>query len=121
MSIKVNRYYQDYSLYTLPVSTPSVPSSLLDLVRSQPDLPHTPQNSLDNAESLGSQFLHCTALETSLRQLVVGKGLHWRHKQMAVGMLLSMVTFDHTPSHNQVSTETLRYHQPYLPQTSQLH
>jgi len=102
VSIKVNRYYQDYSLYTLPVSTPSVPSSLLDLVRSQPDLPHTPQNSLDNAESLGSQFLHCTALETSLRQLVVGKGLHWRHKQMAVGMLLSMVTFDHTPSHNQV-------------------
>jgi len=101
ISIKVNRYYQDYSLYTLPVSTPTVPTTLLDLVRSHPDLPHSQMSSLDS-QSLGS-LVHCQSLETSLHQLVVGKGLHWRHNQMAVGMLLSMVTFDHTPSHNQVA------------------
>ena len=42
--------------------------------------------------------LHYKALETELVDLVEGHALHWRHKEMAVGMLLSMITYDNPPS-----------------------
>ena len=42
--------------------------------------------------------LHYKALETELVDLVEGQALHWRHKEMAVGMLLSMITYDNPPS-----------------------
>jgi hypothetical protein len=32
--------------------------------------------------------------------LVAAKTLHWRHHEMAVGMLLTMVTYDSTPDRN---------------------
>ena len=43
-------------------------------------------------------YHHLQALETALVGLVEGKALHWRHEEMAVGMLLSMITYDTSPS-----------------------
>ena len=52
---------------------------------------------LATTSSMAGQ-LHYQALETALLGLVEGKALHWRHEEMAVGMLLSMITYDTTPS-----------------------
>jgi proteasome activator subunit 4 len=95
IGIKANRYYQDYNMYTLPLSDPALPPGVVELVRA-----HTGQGGeggLSHNTSLKSQ-VHYQELEVRLVELVGSKTLHWRHQEMAVGMLLSMITYDHTPS-----------------------
>ena len=55
------------------------------------------KSGLATTSSMAGQ-LHYQALETALVGLVEGKALHWRHEEMAVGMLLSMITYDTSPS-----------------------
>jgi proteasome activator subunit 4 len=101
IGIKANRYYQDYVLYTMPVSAPGPPSGLLELVRGRPEATR-PEGGLASTCVLAGQ-LHYQALETALVSLVEGKALHWRHQEMAVGMLLSMVAYDTAPSQRTAS------------------
>ena len=58
-------------------------------------------DSLTNNTAMAGQ-IHYQSLESSLVSLVISNTLHWRHEEMAVGMLLSMITYDHTP--NQATT-----------------
>ena len=46
------------------------------------------------------QVVHYQELEGRLVQLLSSNTLHWRHQEMGVGMLLSMITYDHTSSLN---------------------
>lgn len=95
IGIKANRYYQDYNMYTLPLSDPELPPGVSELVRRYTGLGG--EGGLGQNTSMRSQ-VHYQELESRLVQLVGGKTLHWRHQEMAVGMLLSMITYDHTPS-----------------------
>ena len=42
-------------------------------------------------------------MEKRLCDLVQGGNLHWRHHQMAIGMLLTMMVSDHKPPENVVN------------------
>jgi len=95
IGIKANRYYQDYNMYTLPLSDPILPPGVVELVKSNTGL--AGEGGFAQNTIMRSQ-VHYQQLETRLVQLVGGKTLHWRHQEMAVGMLLSMITYDHTPS-----------------------
>jgi len=95
IGIKANRYYQDYNMYTLPLSDPVLPNGVAELVRSYTGLGG--EGGLGQNTIMRSQ-VHYQELEARLVQLVESKTLHWRHQEMAVGMLLSMITYDHTPS-----------------------
>jgi len=95
IGIKMNRYYQDFTLYTIPLSGVIQPTWLAPLVKSNTS--YDGSAGLTNNTAMASQMDY-QALETSLVGLVTGKSLHWRHEEMAVGMLLSMITYDHTPS-----------------------
>ena len=95
IGIKANRYYQDYVMYTLPLSAPEPPAGLVSLVKEQGLVRE--ELGLASTAAMAGQ-LHYQALEGALVSLVEGKSLHWRHEEMAVGMLLSMVTYDTSPS-----------------------
>jgi len=95
IGIKANRYYQDYNMYTLPLSDPVLPPGVVQIVKSHTGL--GAEKGLGHNASLRSQVYY-QELEGRLVQLVGSKTLHWRHQEMAVGMLLSMITYDHTPS-----------------------
>ena len=95
IGIKANRYYQDYNMYTLPLSEPVLPDGVTNLVSSFTGL--TSEKGLGNNITLKHQ-MHYQELEVRLVELVSSKTLHWRHEEMAVGMLLSMITYDHTPT-----------------------
>jgi len=99
IGIKMSRYYQDYCLYTIPLSSIELPGSLLEIVKQVPGVEKP--SSLANL-SLGSH-LHFQELERRIIELVSNKNLHWRHHEMAVGMLLTMITYDSTPTRDTVS------------------
>ena len=97
IGIKANRYYQDYALHTLPLSQSLPPTGLQDLARPHAG-PARTAASLAGPASLSSQ-VHYEELESRLVGLVTSNAaMHWRHCEMAVGMLLSMLTYDHAPS-----------------------
>ena len=77
ISIKANRYYQDFTLYTLPLSGPEPPPWLMELVR--------------NNSSKAGQAGAALASNNSMKQVV-------SHQEMGGGMLLTMITYDHTPN-----------------------
>ena len=88
-SIKCNRSYSDFSLYSLPVK-PTVMS--IDMLKELGIDNFMEENDFDKENA---DFL---ALECQLLDLIQGGTLHWRHYQMAVGMLLTMMLADHQPS-----------------------
>ena len=95
IGFKANRYYRNYNMYTLPLSDPVLPPGVVQIVKSHTGL--GAEKGLGHNASLRSQVYY-QKLEGRLVQLVDSKTLHWRHQEMAVGMLLSMITYDHTPS-----------------------
>ena len=100
ISIKANRYYQDYILYTLPLSSTSIDQSLVELVRNNTNVTgvnNHKETVLGKNEAM-KQLVHYQQLETNLITLLNSNTLHWRHQEMGVGMLLSMITYDHTPT-----------------------
>lgn len=97
ISIKANRYYQDYVLYSLPLTAPVIHSWLVDLVKNNTNITKTAGVSL-NSNNCMKQLVHYQELESSLISLLSANTLHWRHQEMAVGMLLTMISYDHTPS-----------------------
>ena len=93
IGIKTNRFFSGFVGYTIPLSAPQLPIWLSPLVRTEMG---SKISCLSKTSMTGR--LHYKALETELVDLVEGQALHWRHKEMAVGMLLSMVTYDNPPS-----------------------
>ena len=97
ISIKANRYYQDFTLYTLPLSGPEPPPWLMELVRNNSSKAGQAGAALASNNSM-KQVVHYQELEGRLVQLLSSNTLHWRHQEMGVGMLLTMITYDHTPN-----------------------
>ena len=98
ISIKANRYYQDFTLYTLPLSGPVPPPWVTELVRNNSSKAGQAGNKALVSNHSMKQVVHYQELEGRLVQLLSSNTLHWRHQEMGVGMLLSMITYDHTPS-----------------------
>ena len=96
ISVKVNRYYQDFVLYTLPLTKPVLDSGLMDIVSNNSNL--VKKDSVLGNNSHMKELMHYQQLETNLIALLSSNTLHWRHQEMGVGMLLTMITYDHTPS-----------------------
>ena len=82
-------------MYTLPLSEAVFPPGVVQIVKNHTGL--GAEKGLGHNASLRNQVYY-QELEGKLVQLVGSKTLHWRHQEMAVGMLLSMITYDHTPS-----------------------
>ena len=97
ISIKANRYYQDFILYTLPLSSPTMPAWLQDMVRNNLSRVGSGNGVLAKHNDI-KQVVHYQELESKLVKLVESNSLHWRHQEMGVGMLLSMINYDHSPS-----------------------
>ena len=99
ISIKANRYYQDYSLYTLPLASPVMPAWVAELVTSETAVTRAQCRGGALATNTAmKQVVHYQQLEARLVGLLTSNTLHWRHQEMGVGMLLSMTTHDHTPT-----------------------
>lgn len=92
ISIKSNRMYTDFALFTLPVRRPKISSRLLSIVGAADD-----QQLMDCDEEKSEEDPDYLELELELCRLVREGNLHWRHKQMAVGMLLTILVEDHIP------------------------
>ena len=89
LSIKCNRSDSDFALFSLPVK-PAV--MLIDVLKDLGVDNFMEDNDFDEENP---DFL---ALESKLLDLLQdGSSLHWRHYQMAVGMLLTMMLADHQP------------------------
>ena len=97
ISIKVNRHYEDFALYTLPLSGPVMPGWVSELVRSPSSQTGQGRAALASNNSM-KEVAHFKELEGKLLMLLSSNSLHWRHQEMGVGMLLSMITYDYTPS-----------------------
>ena len=97
ISIKVNRYNPDFVLYTLPLSGPVMPGWVNELVRSYSSQTGPSGAALASNNSM-KEVVHYQELEGKLVMLLSSNSLHWRHQEMGVGMLLSMITYDYTPS-----------------------
>ena len=97
ISNKVNRYYKGFVLYTLPLSGPVMPGWVNELVRSYSSQTGPSGAALASNNSM-KEVVHFQELEGKLVMLLSSNSLHWRHQEMGVGMLLSMITYDYTPS-----------------------
>ena len=92
-SIKSNRSYTDFSLYTLPAKPAMLSQETLKNLGIE--------EKMDEIDSeLDSDYL---AMQNELCALVQGGTLHWRHHQMAIGMLLTMLVADSEPNANVVN------------------
>ena len=90
------RFYQDYVLYTLPLSPPVTQPWLIDLVKSNTNVKSKDVLLGDNNDM--KQVVHYQQLESELVRMVKSNALHWRHQEMGVGMLLTMISHDMTPT-----------------------
>ena len=88
-SIKCNRSYSDFSLYSLPVKP---------TIMSQETLKELGIENIMEVDDLYEENPYFLKLEAQLCELVQSGNLHWRHYQMAIGMLLTMMLPDHQPS-----------------------
>ena len=88
-SIKCNRSYSDFSLYSLPVKP---------TIMSQETLKELGVENIMEVDDLYEENPYFLKLEAQLCELVQSGNLHWRHYQMAIGMLLTMMLPDHKPS-----------------------
>ena len=92
LSIKCNRSDSDFALFSLPVK-PAVMS--IDVLN---DLGAACVDNFMEESNFDVENQDFLALESKLLDLVQdGNSLHWRHYQMAVGMLLTMMVSDHQP------------------------
>ena len=94
-SIKCNRTYSDFALYSMPVKPAILPEETLkqlDIVIKEEDT-----MDVDEDSSTDPYFLK---LEKKLCDLVQSGNLHWRHHQMAIGMLLTMLVSQCKPPEN---------------------
>ena len=86
-SIRCNRGYSDCVIYTLPLGTPQPSEALIKVMHT-----HLGKNILfshdNNCNQLNPYFVQ---LEKEICQLILQKNLHWRHFEMAVGMLFSLI------------------------------
>ncbi len=91
-SIKCNRSYTEFSLFSIPVYPPGLPNSTLkELLGTEFD------DSNEEMEVELNMDEHFIELEKKLCQMVTSGNLHWRHYQMAIGMLLTLLGSEHKP------------------------
>ena len=89
LSIKSNRSFTDFSLYTLPCKSPIMSPKTLKSLGIQEELMEFQEQELDQ------DFIK---LEKTLSDLIQSGTLHWRHHQMAIGMLLTILVKDARPT-----------------------
>ena len=82
ISYKSNRTYADCVLFHIPTKKPVI-------ISTSPLLTSLKEDQKEDPDYL--------SLEKQLVKLVNGGTLHWRHYQMAIGMLLSLVNSTHVP------------------------
>ena len=86
-SIRCNRGFSDCVIYTLPLGTPQPSEALIKAMHT-----HLGKNVLsphhNNCKHFNPYFVQ---LEGQICQLILNKNLHWRHFEMAVGMLFSLI------------------------------
>ena len=101
ISIRCNRTYTDFLLDTMPINDPEVSRCLRNKVGYS--LPEDETPTVMEVEQCNDATLrervnpHFLALEEELCSLVVSGNLHWRHSQMAIGMLYTLTVPDHCP------------------------
>ena len=98
ISIRCNRTYTDFLLDTMPIYDPKVSQELLQKVgnASLPSKMDTVMEVEENV-SIEEKNPYFIALEKELCSLVTSGNLHWRHNQMAIGMLYTLTVPYHNP------------------------
>ena len=102
ISIRCNRTYTDFLLDTMPIHIPKVTPELLNAVDSDGNcdknhVENTCVMEIEEANSHEEENPHFVALEKELCSMVRGGSLHWRHTQMAIGMLYTLTVPHHQP------------------------
>ena len=98
ISIRCNRTYTDFLLDTMPIYDPKVSQELLQKVgNASLQLKMDTVMEVEESVSLEEKNPHFIALEKELCSLVTSGNLHWRHNQMAVGMLYTLTVPYHNP------------------------
>ena len=92
-SYRCNRTYQDCVIHTLPVKKSYPSKALLQTLGGTAKLGDGSQGSNGNhangtSDDLNPDFVR---LEKDICQLILHGNLHWRHFEMAVGMLFSII------------------------------
>ena len=96
ISIRCNRTYTDFLLDTIPIHDPLTSKDLLKKVGAS----HLHENGIQmeddnyNKQEDNPYFIF---LENELCSLVKSGSLHWRHTQMAIGMLYTLTVPEHNP------------------------
>ena len=96
ISIRCNRTYTDFLLVTIPIHDPIVSKELLTKVGSS-------TSNQNGIQMKNNPFIkpednpHFLSLENELCSLVKSGSLHWRHNQMAIGMLYTLTVPGHNP------------------------
>lgn len=93
LTVKSNRTYTEFALYSLPVRPAIIPaclqSKLTGMEVEDNDIVPDQMMTMENPQYL--------ELELTLCRLVQEGNLHWRHSQMAIGMLLTIMLPHHVP------------------------
>ena len=95
ISVKVNRHYSDFGLYTLPIRKTRPSARLMQLVNDSNGVDGEMEAEDISASEVDEHFLE---LEKKMYELVSRKTLHWRHYSMGMGIMLLLVTHDRVPS-----------------------
>ena len=86
-SYRCNRSYSDCVIYSLPTRRPRPSQALCNALKvSNSQDSHS--NGSQMTEELNPDFVQ---LEKEICQLILRGNLHWRHFEMAVGMLFSLI------------------------------
>lgn len=91
ISTKINRYYNEYALYSLPIRSPRASAELLELLNSNRKL----DQEMETDHEICPDFL---ALEKCLPEILARTDIHWRQRQMATGLALLPLVPGHLPA-----------------------
>ena len=95
ISMRCNRTYTDFLLDTIPIHDPIVSKGLLKTIGvSHYNNGTQMEEDQCNTHEDNPHFLF---LENELCSLVKSGSLHWRHTQMAIGMLYTLTIPEHNP------------------------
>ena len=89
----------------MPVKPVILSEELLSELRVEADENNmeVDNNACNNHDVISDENPEFLQMEKRLCDLVQGGNLHWRHHQMAIGMLLTMMVSDHKPPENVVN------------------
>ena len=101
ISIRCNRTYTDFLLDTMPIHKPKVTKALLNkIAHFNAETVHGTEMEVaedDTSTVVEKEDRYFISLENELCSLVNSGNLHWRHTQMAIGMLYTLTVPLHYP------------------------